>query len=732
MADEIKQKIVLEGEKEYSAALKEANRNLKTLRSELKAETAELGANASAQQKNETKIRSLRKQIEQQEKVVSTLKTALKEVKDRYGDNSEEVAKWEQKLNQARFSLATMQNQLSTTEAELQKTTDAYGEAADAVSDYADAAGAAEQTANEITLQGAISAADNLTSKMKSAFNVIKEVTTAAWDWMKDSGQWADELTTNATKWGVDRQTLQGWSYAARFVDTEVETIARAFTKLNNRSDSTNKKLKEIGIMADAGVKAQDVFWEVVEALEGMDEATRDATAQDIFGKSYQELLPLIQAGRAEWEKYIKEAEEAGYILDEDQLNNLTAFDDAWQRMDASVQVLKRTVASELAPAFKTIADSLGEMVTKFTEWSQTEQGKETLKGLGDALSEIVTSLTSETNFQGLVDGAAEAIRGLTGALGWINDHKELVVGSIGAIGAAFAGLTIAKDVMNALLLIKGINWAGIGGKAAAKGVTDTATGGAAAATSAGAKLSAAGIAKAIGGTTAFITTLFGDLFREADSDRDVIIDEATGALTEDAKKNGFTINDVGEVVIQGADSWDVSDAKSPVPEEIIEDIVEDVMLSDVTRGEAEWSIQDWWDAYKEAQSNPSEETVEEEQWMLDVMAENLGDVFGDVWDSLQTNLEESKSPELMDDIPVNWYSDILDAVTWQDSDNQGLSSEDLTGFRSLPSEIKKSAQAGVAAGMSGINVSMDGYAVGRVVAPYVSQMIGSQMMVNT
>ena len=35
MAKEIKQKIVLEGEKEYSAALKEANRNLKTLRSEL-------------------------------------------------------------------------------------------------------------------------------------------------------------------------------------------------------------------------------------------------------------------------------------------------------------------------------------------------------------------------------------------------------------------------------------------------------------------------------------------------------------------------------------------------------------------------------------------------------------------------------------------------------------------------------------------------------------------------
>ena len=76
MAQEIKRRIVLEGEKEYSAALKEAQRNLKTLRSELKAETAELGANATEQQKNETRARNLQKQIAEQEKIVKTLRAA--------------------------------------------------------------------------------------------------------------------------------------------------------------------------------------------------------------------------------------------------------------------------------------------------------------------------------------------------------------------------------------------------------------------------------------------------------------------------------------------------------------------------------------------------------------------------------------------------------------------------------------------------------------------------------
>ena len=66
MANDIKQKIVLEGEKEYNRALSDAKRNLKTLRSELKAETAELGANATAQQKNKVKVKSLQKQIKEQ------------------------------------------------------------------------------------------------------------------------------------------------------------------------------------------------------------------------------------------------------------------------------------------------------------------------------------------------------------------------------------------------------------------------------------------------------------------------------------------------------------------------------------------------------------------------------------------------------------------------------------------------------------------------------------------
>ena len=98
-AGEMKQKIVLEGEQQYKNAIKDAQRNLKTLRSELKAETAELGRNATEQEKAQKKVESLKKQIAEQEKIVKANKDALEEVRQKYADNADAIAQYERKLN---------------------------------------------------------------------------------------------------------------------------------------------------------------------------------------------------------------------------------------------------------------------------------------------------------------------------------------------------------------------------------------------------------------------------------------------------------------------------------------------------------------------------------------------------------------------------------------------------------------------------------------------------------
>ena len=117
----IASKLQLDGEQQYKKALNDAYRSLRVLRSELKAETAELGRNATQQDKSRAKMASLQKQIAEQQKIVKTLEKALADSKKEYADNQEVQDKWAEKLNKAREALANMQNQLGDCEESLEQ-----------------------------------------------------------------------------------------------------------------------------------------------------------------------------------------------------------------------------------------------------------------------------------------------------------------------------------------------------------------------------------------------------------------------------------------------------------------------------------------------------------------------------------------------------------------------------------------------------------------------------------
>ena len=739
MADEIRQKIVLEGEKEYSAALKEANRNLKTLRSELKAETAELGANATAQQKAETKGRNLQKQIEQQKKIVDTYQAALKEVKERYGDNSDEVAKWEQKLNNARYTLATMNNDLERSQQDLKKQEDALKSAGNAYDDAADAAGAfgdatdsAGQIADAVTFQSVMTAADNLTSRLTNALNFIKDVGKAAWDWMSDSGEWADELETDSTKWGVDKETLQGWRYAARFIDTDVETIAGGFAKLTGRTDAVNKKLAELGIVADKGVEASEVFWQVIDVMHAMDQAGDTAgledVAKNVFGKSYQEMLPLIKAGRGEWEKYVQEAHDAGYILTDEQVDKLTKFDDANQRLQASWESFQRTMASELAPAFESIAGTLTKLIDSFTEWSKTEDGQKSLQGLGDAIKAIADNI-GNVEFSSLVGAAQTAIEGLTGALTWITDNWQTVEMGFKAVGGALAAIVVSKDVLSVMQLLNTIKWTQIS-KIAANGGTGAATGGTVAAVPWYRKILQSDKLRYGAGITAFLGTLFKNALTEQGND-DIL--DKNGNLTElgaQMQQEGL-LDENGHAKSLGPAAFDLSTGEWVEYNGPVKPRDNRLELT----GEQAQAAEAYWDAYRNAAKNGWDE---ESSGLFDEAFDRLAELTGGEDSPLFTAID-GLTEDLKDSVPDNAWTDIedlgdtaykiLDAVTWQDDTGNGLKTEDVSGFKALPAEIEQKAMEGLLKGASRMRIDMDGYSVGKVVAPYVSQEIAAEML---
>ena len=142
---------------------------------------------------------------------------------------------------------------------------------------------------------------------------------------------------------------------------------------------------------------------------------------------------------------------------------------------------------------------------------------------------------------------------------------------------------------------------------------------------------------------------------------------------------------------------------------------------------EKETAVQDWWDAWRNASNGV--DTWEEEASAFDWMAEALGDDFDAVWDRIQQRLDETENQNELEDLPYDWWMTTTGGNATETKNENGITGADLRNFNGLPAAIQGAAASGVASGVSGIKVTLDGQTVGRLVAPYVSEIIGSQIV---
>lgn len=217
-----------------------------------------------------------------------------------------------------------------------------------------------------------------------------------------ESAAFADEILTLSAQTGLSTDTLQEFAYMADLVDVPVSTLQGSLAKLTRSMDSyrsgnaqTTEAFEELGLSMDTIVgpdgslrNAEDVWYVVIDALGQIQSQTeRDAIAMAIFGRSAQELNPIINQGSAGLRTFAQEAMDAGAVLSEDQVAALGEVDDAFVRLDQTMQIIQRQIAAELAPEIKDLIVAFTELVTSL-DWAAIVEG----------LSAIITSVTDLIN----------------------------------------------------------------------------------------------------------------------------------------------------------------------------------------------------------------------------------------------------------------------------------------------------------------------------------------------
>jgi len=385
MADNFGLKIGVEGEKEFKRALSDINQSFKVLGSEMKLVESEFGKNENSVQSLTSKNEVLTKQIDAQKDKIETLRKALENASSSFGENDRRTQAWAVQLNNAQAELNGMERELKGNEKALDSVADEFNAAekqADQFGDELDKTGKdADSAGGKFEKLGSV--VKGVGAAMGVAFAAIGTAAIGAGkalvDMTVEAAAYADEMLTQSTVTGMSVESLQAYSYAADLVDVSMETLTGSMAKqvksMSNARDGSAKfadAYAKLGIsVADSNSQLRDsetVYWETIDALGKIsNETERDALAMQIFGKSAQELNPLIAQGSAGIAALTEEAKRMGAVLSEESIGKLGAFDDSVQRLKQGSEAAQRVMGTVLLPQLQTLADDGVSLLGDFT-----------------------------------------------------------------------------------------------------------------------------------------------------------------------------------------------------------------------------------------------------------------------------------------------------------------------------------------------------------------------------
>ena len=383
----------VEGFAQYKKTMNELIQQGKTLDSEMKKVASTWDENTTAQQKAADKAKVLTEKVENQRKQVDALKDMVEKATAQYGESSKEAQTYKEKLNLAEAALNDMNRELDKSQAELKQSAEKTEDAAEKTEDAGkeskeagkkiEAMGKAGEAAGKL-LKGmggmAKAAAATATAAFAATVAAASKVVSALTDMTVEGSEYADQILEESVVTGLSTASLQKYHYAAELVDVDVGTITKSLAKNTKQMASAQKGT---GSAADAyaklGVKvtksngelrnSEKVFWEAIDALGKIENETeRDALAMELFGKSAQELNPLIKAGSDRMKELGEQAEAAGAVMSDDMLNAYGEFNDKLQELKGGVDVAKRALGTALLPILDELAGAGVDMLSDFSQ----------------------------------------------------------------------------------------------------------------------------------------------------------------------------------------------------------------------------------------------------------------------------------------------------------------------------------------------------------------------------
>lgn len=232
----------------------------------------------------------------------------------------------------------------------------------------------AEKGIKDITQQGA-NADKSLSSKFTSiAGNAVKMGTAfvgaasvvggAAVALVTKVADSASAIDDSSQRVGMSAENYQKYAFAAKQSGLEISTLETlmkkqqtVFADATNGNKTAAKAYKDLGIDIK-GLTAGDAFDKAIEALAGMDDVTqRNAIANDLFGKSYADLSPLLNEGKDGIQALKDEAVKMGAVMSNDSVKAGAKLGDSIDKIKDGFAGMVNNLVGSVLPVVQELMD---------------------------------------------------------------------------------------------------------------------------------------------------------------------------------------------------------------------------------------------------------------------------------------------------------------------------------------------------------------------------------------
>lgn len=433
----------------YEDAITDLDTDSKILASEMAKLKAEYDGNTDSFEYLSKASKKLSDELNVQHEKVEKLREAVKRSAEAYGENDKRTKDFILRLNEAETAEIEIQNQINKTNESLEKQSDTSLGLGDALKGVASKLGVDLPKGATEALNGMNSLSAGTVAAMGAAAAGVMALVGAVKSLQEqtiEAAARADDILTKAAQMNMSNQMYQALQFAAPFVDVDVETLAGSLNKLTAAmgdaaagSEAAQEKFAKLGVAitnTDGSLRnAYDVWLDTMDALAGIENETeRDVAAQELLGKSAASLATIYKQGTGTLREYIKAAED-NYVMSDEQLEQLGAVDDAWNKLQLSIQHNKDTIGAAWAPTAQKALESFDRLVTAAGK-ALVDSG--IIQGFGELVQFTLNLLDPIADLLSAADGAPgrlspvyEALHAIAGVLAMIADAANVAIGLV-------------------------------------------------------------------------------------------------------------------------------------------------------------------------------------------------------------------------------------------------------------------------------------------------------------